>query len=177
VAAPTPEVPTGEGAPGMVTYIGQAKPKRIDHMVLPLRLTIPRLEVEAPILSVGLTATFAMDVPQRAEDVGWYEYSTRPGMKGNSILAGHLDWKGGPGVFWRLSALRKGDAVVVRGADGDERPYAVEWNREWSVAAAPIALVFEPLDQPALTLITCGGRWNPSTQRYDTRVVVRAFRV
>jgi LPXTG-site transpeptidase (sortase) family protein len=148
----------------------------VDYMELPLRLAIPRLRVDAPVIAVGLTPQLAMDVPQRAEEVGWYEYSTRPGMKGNSILAGHLDWLGQPGVFRQLAEMKQGDTVTIRGADGQERTYAVEWNREWPFVTAPIGTVFEDVDRPALTLITCGGRWNATTQRYDTRVVVRAYR-
>jgi sortase (surface protein transpeptidase) len=168
IAVPTEDVQTYSAA-------GRPRP-RVDYMELPLRLKIPRLAVDAPVISVGLTPELAMDVPQRAEEVGWYEYSPRPGMKGNSVLAGHLDWNGVPGVFRRLIDLKQGDSVVIRGADGQERPYAVEWNREWQTGQAPLTTVFEPIDRPALTLITCGGRWNPATRLYDTRVVVRAFR-
>ena|GEM_PF-473116 len=183
VSAAAAEGPSGYATPvrtpepEVQTYRAQATPRpRVDYMELPLRLIVPRLGVDAAVIAVGLTPQLAMDIPQRAEEIGWYEYSTRPGMKGNSILAGHLDWNGQPGVFRRLSDLRSGDSIAVRGSDGQERPYRVEWNREWPVINAPIGAIFEPLDQPALTLITCGGRWNAVTQRYDTRVVVRAFR-
>ena len=170
VLEPTP-------TPAAITYVASAPAKpRVDYMELPLRLSIPRLGVDAPVISVGLTPQMAMDVPQRADQVGWYEYSARPGMKGNSILAGHLDWNGQPGVFRRLSDMRAGDNVAVRGADGQERVYSVEWTNEWPLATAPVGTIFEPVEQPALTLITCGGRWNATTQRYDTRVVVRAIR-
>ena len=165
--------------PASITYSAPtpARPRvTVDYMELPLRLAIPRLGVDAPVISVGLTPERAMDVPQRADQVGWYEYSARPGMKGNSILAGHLDWLGQPGVFRRLIEMRKGDTVTVRGADGQERPYIVDWTNEWPLSSAPVGTVFEPVEQPALTLITCGGRWNQATQRYDTRVVVRALR-
>ena len=165
--------------PASITY-SAATPARprvtVDYMELPLRLSIPRLGVDAPVISVGLTPEKAMDVPQRADQVGWYEYSARPGMKGNSILAGHLDWFGQPGVFRRLIDMRKGGTVAVRGADGQERPYTVDWANEWPLSSAPVGTIFEPVEQPALTLITCGGRWNQATQRYDTRVVVRALR-
>ena len=172
VLEPTP-------TPAAITYSAPplSKPRvTVDYMELPLRLSIPRLAVDAPVISVGLTSQMAMDVPQLAEQVGWYEYSARPGMKGNSILAGHLDWFGQPGVFQRLIDMRKGDSVAVRGADGQERMYIVEWTNEWPLASAPVGTIFEPVEQPALTLITCGGRWNQATQRYDTRVVVRALR-
>ena len=165
--------------PAAQTYVADAPAKpavTVDYMELPLRLVLPRLGVDAPVISVGLTPQLAMDVPKRADEVGWYEYSARPGLKGNSVLAGHLDWNGAPGVFRRLSDLRGGDKVAILGADGKERAYTVEWNREWPIASAPVGTIFEPLDRPAVTLITCGGRWNAATQRYDTRVVVRAFR-
>jgi sortase (surface protein transpeptidase) len=175
------EVPVSELAPtpAAQTYVAAAPAKSatiVDYMELPLRLVVPRLSVDAPVIAVGLTPQLAMDVPKRAEEVGWYEYSVRPGMKGNSVLAGHLDWNGVSGVFRRLNDLRGGDKVAIRGADGQERDYTVEWNREWPFATAPVGTIFEPLDRPAVTLITCGGRWNAATQRYDTRVVVRAVR-
>jgi LPXTG-site transpeptidase (sortase) family protein len=165
--------------PAAITYVAAAPAKPrvvVDYMELPLRLAIPRLGVDAPVISVGLTPQMAMDVPQRADQVGWYEYSTRPGMKGNSVLAGHLDWNGVSGVFRRLGEMRTGDKATIRGANGEERVYTVEWTNEWQFASAPVGTIFESVEQPALTLITCGGRWNPATQRYDTRVVVRAVR-
>jgi LPXTG-site transpeptidase (sortase) family protein len=172
-------VTAGTPTPSFQTYTAAAPAKpvtTVDYMELPLRLTIPKLGVDAPVISVGLTPQLAMDVPQKADEIGWYEYSARPGMKGNSVLAGHLDWFGQAGVFRRLADLRPGDHVAIRGADGQERPYTVDWNKEWPLATAPVGTVFEALERPALTLITCGGRWNPATQRYDTRIVVRALR-
>jgi LPXTG-site transpeptidase (sortase) family protein len=167
----------GDGPPRVVTYVASGAPVRQpDHLELPLRLVIPRIGVDAPVIAVGLTADGAMDVPERAEEVGWYQYSPRPGLKGNAVLAGHLNWRGVDGVFRHLASLAAGDTVIVRAANGQERPYTVSWRREWPVATAPIGTVFELLERPALTLITCGGSWNPVTQRYDTRVVVRAQR-
>jgi sortase (surface protein transpeptidase) len=165
-----------EATPNVITYVASGKAKIVDHRAMPLRLLIPRLGVDASVVAVGLTADGAMDVPQRSEDVGWYEYSPRPGLKGNAVLAGHLDWNGAPAVFWTLADLKQGDSVVVRGADGQERVYGVDWRKDFSVANAPIPQIFEPLDVPALTLITCGGRWNAAARRYDARVVVRARR-
>ena len=145
---------------------------------MPLRLVIPRLAIDAPIIAVGLTQDGAMDVPQQASDVGWYEYSQRPGQKGNAVLAGHLDWYGVNGVFWRLAEAQVGDAVIIRGADRQERAYHVEWRRSYPAGdgVAVVGEVFEPLERASLTLITCSGRWNPAAQRYDARVVVRAGR-
>ncbi len=175
---PAPAVPTPAPAvvPAVVTYVADTPARPAGPLMLPLRLVVPRLGVDAPIVAVGLTGDGAMDVPQHASEVGWYQYSARPGTKGNAILAGHLDWYGVEGVFRHLAELGKGDAVVVRAADGQERPYAIEWLREFDVASAPVAEIFAPLAVPALTLITCGGQWNPRTRRYDRRVVARAQR-
>jgi LPXTG-site transpeptidase (sortase) family protein len=153
-------------------------PKEPDLLAMPLRLAVPKLGIDAPIIAVGLTPEGAMDVPQRAEEVGWYEHSQRPGLRGNAVLAGHLDWYGVDGVFRRLAELEQGDAIVVRAADGQERTYAVEWRRSYPAgnAIAVVGEVFEQLGRAALTLITCGGRWNSASQRYDLRVVVRAGR-
>ena len=177
----TTPVPTAqpalEATPAVTTYVAaNAQPRKPDHMELPLRLAIPRLGVDGLVIAVGLAPDGSMEVPQRPQDVGWYQYSARPGAKGNSVLAGHLNWYGVDGVFRRLAETVPGEAVIVRAADGEERTYAVEWHQEWPLTTAPVGKVFEPLDVPALTLITCGGRWNAATQRYDTRVVVRCQR-
>lgn len=161
---------------GVVTFTGKGKAKSIDHIDLPLTLAVPGIGIEAPVIAVGLTNDGAMDVPKRPSDVGWFEYSPRPGLAGNSILAGHLDWQGTPGVFAKLASVKNGEAVVIRESDGSERGFAVEWKREVAAEAPPPKQVFEPIISSGLTLITCGGRFNPATRRYDTRIVVRAIR-
>ncbi len=167
--APTP-------VPGIKTWSSTAKAKTIDHLELPLYMAIPSIQVDAPVVAVGLTNDGSMDVPKRAGDIGWFEYSPRPGLRGNSIVAGHLDWQGSPGVFQKLASAKSGDAVIVRGADGVGHKYGVEWLREFPADGASPRVVFEPLVAYGLTLITCGGKWNPVSRRYDTRIVVRALR-
>jgi sortase (surface protein transpeptidase) len=161
---------------GVVTFTGKGKVKSIDHIDLPLTLAVPTVGIDAPVVAVGLTKDGAMDVPKRPSDVGWFEYSPRPGLAGNSILAGHLDWQGSPGAFVKLASVKTGEAVIVRESDGGERMFAVEWKREVAAEAPPPKQVFEPIISPGLTLITCGGRYNAETRRYDTRIVVRAIR-
>lgn len=178
-ASPPPE-PAGTvaGPPIRVvtTFTGKGKAKQLDHLALPLTLVVPSLDIAAPVVAVGLTTDGAMDVPRLPSDIGWYEYSPRPGLTGNSILAGHLNWQGTPAVFARLAEVTSGAPVLVRESDGDERRFAVEWKREVPAEAVPPRQVFEPITTPGLTLITCGGRYNPDTRRYDARIVVRALR-
>lgn len=176
VATPKPTA-TPDTGPALLTFQASGNVRKPDNLVMPLRLAIPRIGVDAPVIAVGLTPEGAMDVPKRAGDVGWYEYSPRPGLPGNAVLAGHLDWQGVTGVFNRLLELRPGDAVAIRTGDGQDRGYRVQWHEEYQVNSAPVERIFEAWPSPALTLITCGGRWNPATRRYDTRVVIRALRV
>lgn len=162
--------------PGMMKYQAKSPAQPADYLELPLQLVIPRLGVDAPVIAVGQTPEGAMDVPQQAHQVGWYLHSQRPGLTGNAVFAGHLDWYGVDGVFRRLAELGEGDKIVLRAADGQERAYTVEWRRDYPATSEFVADVFGPLPRQAVTLITCGGRWNPATQRYDRRVVVRARR-
>lgn len=170
-SGPTPTPPAGP-----TTYRATGPARAAAPFELPLRLVIPKLGVDAPIIAVGLTREGGMDVPQQAHEVGWYQHSERPGHRGNAVLAGHLDWYGVSGVFRRLAQMEGDDRLVIISSDGQERLYTVEWQREFlaSNAIAVVGEVFEPLERAVLTLITCGGRWNALTQRYDSRVVVRA---
>ena len=162
--------------PAVATYVAKGKTKKPDHLELPLRLLVPRIGIDARIIAVGMTADGAMDAPQHPEEIGWWQFGPRPGMQGNAVLAGHLDWYGVNGVFKRLGELGRKDTVIIRAANGEDRAYAVDWREEYPTDGAPVATVFASLETPALTLITCGGRWNAVARRYDARVVVRAAR-
>ena len=64
-----------------------------------------------------------MQVPpvhRKANVAAWYKYSVTPGQIGTSVIEGHVDTDQGPAVFFRLGALRPGDLVNVRLADGVE---------------------------------------------------------
>jgi hypothetical protein len=75
---------------------------------VPVRLRIPALNVEAPVVTVGLTEEGAMDSPEGAEDTGWYELGPRPGEQGSAVIAGHSGYRTGPAVFDDLEAVRAG---------------------------------------------------------------------
>ncbi len=44
-------------------------------------------------------------------------------------------------------------------------------------ATANVAAIFGATSQEALTLITCGGAWDPVAKDYSHRLIVRAYRV
>lgn len=137
------------------------------------RLLIPVIGVDAAVVSVGVTAEGEVQSPDRGDVVGWYNLSPLPGPRGNSVLVGHVDWRGRHAVFSRLRELQTGDAVVFR--DGNaEVTFKVEWVQPFLARAAPIDTIFASTREGKVTLITCEGTFDPSTRDYDQRLVVRA---
>ncbi len=123
---------------------------------------------------LGLRPNGELDVPTRFERVGWWSGGVPPGGQGPAVLAGHVDSRRGPAVFFRLRELRPGDEVRVRGADGRTVAYAVERSVNYAKADFPTAEVYGPSERPTLRLVTCSGRFNRSRRSYDENLVVYA---
>lgn len=141
---------------------------------LPQRLRIPRLRIDAAVEHVGLAPDGAMDAPKRYDTVGWYKLGARPGEIGSAVMAGHLDSKTGPAIFWRLSELRPGDDIFVRSDDGVERRFVVEESTSYRFDQAPLERIFTAADRVRLNLVTCHGSFDRRSQNYDQRLVVYA---
>ena len=84
----------------------------------PVSLTIPLIGVQTQLITLGLTSAGALQVPSTTSVAGWYTGSPRPGAIGSAIIVGHIDTISGPGVFFRLSELTKGDKIYVKRSDG-----------------------------------------------------------
>lgn len=139
---------------------------------LPIRLSIPRIAVDAVIEQVGLTSTGAMDVPKGPDGVAWLSIGPQPGKEGSAVIAGHWGWKGGrAAVFDRLNTLRKGDIVLVTDDQGAVRSFVVRETRIFA-ATADATEVFTSTNGSHLNLVTCDGDWNAITESYSTRLVV-----
>ena len=140
------------------------------------RISIPRFEVDAPITVRGLDASNAMETPDGAWDVAWYDFSARPGFGSNAVFSGHVDYINiGPAVFWNLKDLEQGDGVEVLLVDGTVYRYAVVSREQVYAATADVGEIVGATPREIITLITCGGTFDGS--QYDQRVIVRAERV
>ena len=139
---------------------------------LPRRLRVPRLRIDAVVEHVGLAPDGSMDVPKRYDTVGWYKLGSRPGDAGSAVMAGHLDSKTGPAIFWKLGDLRPGDELSIVNDDGAERRFAVEASERYRFDAAPLERIFAATDRARLNLITCSGTFDRGSQNYDLRLVV-----
>lgn len=138
----------------------------------PLRLQIPAIGVDTDIEWVGVDDEGNMDVPSTYESTAWYQRGPRPGMVGNSVIAGHLDSKTGPAVFYRLGDLQPGDEIIVITHDGEELRFAVDGAQRFESATAPVADIFGASSGRHLNLITCEGNFDTNAGQYDERLVV-----
>jgi sortase (surface protein transpeptidase) len=109
-----------------------------------------------------------------ADKAAWYKYSATPGQIGASVIEGHLDSYHGPAVFFRLGALRPGDKVDVRLADGITAVFRVTGVRRYVKSDFPAKAVYGPTHYAALRLITCGGAFDFTTGHYLSSTVVFA---
>ncbi len=141
-------------------------------------LVIPSIGVDASIVVVGVDASWEMEAPAGAWDVGWYDFSAPAGQPGNTVMSGHVDYHDvGPAVFWRLRELGAGDRIEVHLLDGSVVGYRVTQVESYDAYAAPVEAIIGPTVEDILTLITCDGGFNPAAGEYDHRLVVRALRI
>lgn len=139
----------------------------------PIRLKIPKIGIDASVISVGITPQGAMDVSKSPADVAWFNLGPRPGESGSAVIAGHYGWKNGiPAAFDNLSKLRKGDKIYVKDEKGTTAVFVV---RELQIYGENenVSSVFSSNDGKArLNLITCGGVWDKIRKSYSNRLVV-----
>jgi sortase (surface protein transpeptidase) len=176
------EVPTtGARRPGPVilaaTRVAMPEPEPVEG-VAPVALQVDSVGVDAPI-ELGNVAEGVMQDPSGPWVVSWYEPLGKVGEGGNVVMAGHVDyWNVGPAVFWDVRYLPEGDIIRVVGENGKNYEYAVQWTQSYMAdQLTPEVIQGEIVGdtgQETLTLITCGGEFNPDTGEYNQRWVVRA---
>ncbi len=167
---PLAQVPAPDGPAASVPW-PSARPATVAP---PVRLTIPAIGVRTRLIRLGLTQAGALQVPSSYQVAGWYDRSPRPGATGSAIIAGHIDSYRGPGVFFRLASLHRGDRAYVRRADGSLVVFRVTAVRLYRKTRFPTAAVYGPAAGPQLRLITCGGTFDPALRSYESNVVVYA---
>jgi len=143
----------------------------------PVSLTIPLIGVRTSLINLGTAADGSMQVPASTAVAGWYTGSALPGAIGPAVIVGHVDSVSGPGVFFRLSQLRRGDRVYVTRADGTTAVFRVTSVRAYAKDVLPAKAVYGATPDPEVRLITCGGAFDDATGHYLSNVVVDAAEV
>lgn len=127
---------------------------------VPVRLRIPAIGVDTPVIPLDLASDGTVQVPPVAahSPAGWYRRSPVPGRIGPAVILGHVTvGRYGDGVFVHLARLRRGDGIAVRLSGGGWADFTVDAVRTVPKSRFPTSEVYGNVDHPALRLITCGG--------------------
>ena len=173
-AAPEEPAPTSSDSLPAPSTTSEAPPERVAE---PVSLAIPAIDVRTDLMSLGLNTDGSVEVPPLEEDdrAGWYEPGPEPGAVGPAVILGHVDsarW--GPGVFFDLGAMRKGDEISVTRADGTVAVFAVDRVERHPKDDFPTIEVYGNTERPELRLITCGGAFDSGARSYEDNVIVFA---
>jgi len=144
-------------------------------VLVPARLKVPGLGIDAKVEEVGKRADGAMGTPADFMNVGWWSEGSKPGAAGNAVFAGHVNNAlTKPGVFEHLSQIKRGDYITVSDAEGRTLVYEVSEVSLYETDRAPLARIFARTGPSQLVLITCEGDWLEDEQSFDKRLVVIA---
>ncbi|MEU5521589.1 class F sortase [Streptomyces sp. NPDC093250] len=169
-----PPQPAGAAAadstPAIVTEAVTALP----HAV-PDRVRIPAIQVDAPVMPVGLDVEGWVDAPppQDPNLAGWFTGAVSPGEKGTAVVVGHVDNAQGPAVFYGLGALKKGSQVEIARRDGRTAVFEIYGIEVFAKNDFPGDRVYASKGTAELRVITCGGGFSQQNG-YDGNVVVFA---
>jgi Sortase domain len=146
---------------------------------VPVEITIDSINVRAGIDQIGLAEDGTLETQplSRASFAAWYRLGPAPGQVGPAVITGHVDTESTLGVFFYLSRIRPGDVVVITRADGRTVSFGIDSVASYPKSDFPTQLVYGTTNYPALRLVTCGGRFDPSTGSYDDNVVVFAHMI
>lgn len=166
---------TQQEVPLSMDDIQGAEDKQPIELPYPVKVTIPKIEVDASVEHVGLDERKRMDTPEDFDKIGWYKLGYFPGERGSVVLAGHVDRKNGdPAVFANANVLTDGDEITVEDSMGKKYTYVVVDKELYPYDRVPLLRVFGANDFRRLNLITCSGTFDQEKENYSERLVVYA---
>lgn len=140
----------------------------------PVRVGIPAIGVDSELMQLGLRGDGTLEVPPTGFPAGWFTGAPTPGELGPAIIAGHVDWGGQPGVFYRLRDLKAGDEIMVGRQDRSTALFRVTRIERFSKRDFPTDLVYGAIDHAGLRLITCGGAFDTQARSYVDNIIAFA---
>ncbi|MGH9210510.1 MAG: class F sortase [Acidimicrobiales bacterium] len=140
----------------------------------PVQVEIPAIGVSSGLETLALDPDGAIGAPTDFHVAGWFADGPQPGQPGPAVLAGHIDSRDGPAVFYRLAELVIGDEIVVRREDGSEVRFRVTGIQTYPKDEFPTDAVYGPVPGPELRLITCDGPFDRASHQYLDNLVVYA---
>lgn len=170
-------LPTNETVASDTEEPTETKPSDIDNYNVPAdqprRIILSSISSEGIIQKVGLNDKNAISVPGNIHFAGWFVDSVKPGENGLSIIDGHVSGRYADGIFKNLGKLTPGDKFEVEYGDLTKKTFEVVQVKSLPESeSAKFLLSKDQSIEKQLNLITCGGKFNNSTQTYDDRVIV-----
>lgn len=145
---------------------------------LPASVSIPAIDVQSQLITVGLNSDRSLEVPPEGPDynkAAWFKGSPSPGDVGPATIVGHVDSaKNGPSVFYKLGNLVAGDLISVTRMDASVATFVVYKVRAVPKDHFPTHEVYGDTTGPELRLITCGGPFDSTVKSYVDNTVVFA---
>lgn len=137
---------------------------------IPVRVTAPSINLNSPIVGVGLDSKGRMDVPSgKTNNAGWYTDGTVPGRVGSAVVAAHVY-----AAFDNLHNLSPGADIYVDTEGGERLHFVVDEMITHRLNDMSPRHLFSRTDARRLNLITCAGAWSNSMGTYTHRLVVYA---
>jgi hypothetical protein len=167
--SPSGPVPNGSTAAGAVPIEVEVEVEPAE----PTAIRIPAIALDVDLVGVGLLDDGAMEIADFGL-AGWYTLGPRPGARGPSVIAGHVDSYRGPDVFFRLRELVPGDEVHVDRADGSTATFVVDGLEQHPKDQLPSGRIWARTDERLLWLITCGGEFDRDSRSYRDNIIVRS---
>lgn len=150
----------------------------------PRYLVMDDFLVKARVQKAGLDTRKMFTMPNSLDDVVWYEKSTAPSGKafGAAVITGRNTGISRDGTFSKLKKLEKRDVIKIERGDGQVIKYEVRDIKEEPLAEfnkTGMTEVMTSMDnmKEGLSLVADSGKWIPSQNEFDSRIVVRAVAV
>jgi len=152
----------------------QSAPPQAVAGLRPVSVRIPAIGVQSDLLPLAVDATGVLVPPDPYDIAGWFTAGPVPGELGPAIIAGHVDSRAGPGVFFRLEEMRPGERIAVTRSDGTVATFVVDRVESYPKTAFPTQQVYGPTPAHELRIITCGGDFDRGRRSYLDNIVVYA---
>jgi hypothetical protein len=170
----TTPTPNATIAP-IVTYLADLSVLAVKRVAAPTRVIVAALNIDGPVIPVGVNADSQLDVPPDARTLVWYKHGPSPGEPGSAVIAGHLNWRGTSGIFARLDEIPVGATITVIYDDGSQKDFIVSSVELVPKPAVAVDGIFATDGEHLLRLITCGGEFEKKVRSYRSNVVVTAI--
>ena len=120
-------------------------------------MQIPAIGVDSGLIELGLERDGSMQVPADGFPAGWYRYGPTPGELGPAVTAGHVDWAGAAGVFFRLRSVSPGNVVHITRRDRTVADYVIPRQSRTAKSSLPNAAFYGEVARPEPRPNHCGG--------------------